>query len=74
MSTQALSAPISSLSMLLVQTQAARRNAAAPEQLTGAHLYLAESDNFFYGYSGGMVINLLSDPSSWKLSVLYYSA
>ena len=31
---------ISSLSLLLVQTQAARRKAATPEQLTGAHLYL----------------------------------
>ena len=40
MSTQALSAPISSLSLLLVQTQAARWKAATPEQLTGAHLYL----------------------------------
>ena len=32
--------PISSLSLLLVQTQAARWKAAIPEQLTGAHLYL----------------------------------
>ena len=40
MSTQALLAPISSLSLLLVQTQAARWNAAGPEQLTGAHLCL----------------------------------
>ena len=39
-STQALSAPISSLSLLLVQTQAARWKAATPDQLTGAHLYL----------------------------------
>ena len=39
-STQALSAPISSLLLLLVQTQAARWKAATPEQLTGAHLYL----------------------------------
>ena len=38
--TQALSAPISSLSLLLVQTQAARWKAASPDQLTGAHLYL----------------------------------
>ena len=35
-----LSAPISSLSLLLVQTQAARWKAATPELLTGAHLYL----------------------------------
>ena len=38
MSTQALSGPISSLSLLLVQTQAARWKAVGPEQLTGAHL------------------------------------
>ena len=36
----ALSAPISSLSLLLAQTQAARWKAVATEQLTGAHLYL----------------------------------
>ena len=35
-----LSAPISSLSLLLVQTQATRWKAATPDQLTGAHLYL----------------------------------
>ena len=40
MSTQALAASISSLSLLLVQTQAARWKAATPDQLTGAHLYL----------------------------------
>ena len=39
MSTQALSAPISSL-LLLLQIQAARWKAATPDQLTGAHLYL----------------------------------
>ena len=32
--------PISYLSLLLVQTQAAGWKAATPEQLTGAHLYL----------------------------------
>ena len=37
---EALSAAISSLSLLLVQTQAARGKADTPEQLTGAHLYL----------------------------------
>ena len=31
---------ISSLSLLLVQTQAARWKAATPDQLTGAHLYI----------------------------------
>ena len=40
MSLQALSAPMSSLSLLLAQTQVARWNAATPAQLTGAHLYL----------------------------------
>ena len=43
MSTQTLSAPISPLSLLLVQTQAARWKAATPEQLTGAHLYIDHS-------------------------------
>ena len=47
---------ISSLSLLLVQTQAARWKAATPEQLTGAHLYfgIAKSGYLFHGYSGGM--------------------
>ena len=56
MSTQVLSAPISSLLPLLVQTQAARWKAANPEQLTGAHLYLdiTESGYLFHGCSGGM--------------------
>ena len=40
MSTHALSAPISFLSLLLVQTQAAKWKAATPDQLTGAHVYL----------------------------------
>ena len=31
---------ISSLSLLLAQSQAAKWKAATPEQLTGAHLYL----------------------------------
>ena len=39
-STQAWSGPISSLSLLLVQTQAARWKAAGPEQLTGVHMYI----------------------------------
>ena len=56
MSTQDLSGPISSLSLLLVQTQAARWKAAAPEQLTGAYLYLyiAKSGYLFHGFSSGM--------------------
>ena len=50
MSTQALSAPIRSLSLLLVQTHAARWKSATPEQLTGAHLYLdiAKSGYLFH--------------------------
>ena len=52
-STQALSAPISSLSLLLVQTQVARWKAATTEQLTGAHLYIdiAKSGYLFHGFS-----------------------
>ena len=57
-STQALSAPISSLSLLLVQTQAERWKAAAPKQLTSAHMYLdlAKLGYLFHGYSCGMMI------------------
>ena len=49
---------ISSLSLLLVQTQAARWKAATLEQLIGAHLYLdiAKSGYPFHGYPGGMTI------------------
>ena len=49
---QALSAPISSLSLVLVQTQAVRWKAATPEQLTGAHLYsdIAKSGYLFHGF------------------------
>ena len=41
---------ISSLSLMLVQTQAARWKAATAEQLTGAHLYLdiAKSGYLFH--------------------------
>ena len=46
MSTQSLSAPTSSLSLLLVQTQAARWKAATLDQLTGAHLYLSQVTSF----------------------------
>ena len=62
MSMQALSAPINSSSLLLVQSQAARWKAAAPERLTGAHLYLdiAKSGYLFHGYSGGMLYHGLS--------------
>ena len=62
MSTHALSTPtcISSLSLLLVQTQAARWKAVAPEQLTGTHLYLdiPKSGYLFHGYSGGKVTSV----------------
>ena len=56
MSTQDLSVPISSLPLLLVQTQAARWKAAAPEQLTGAYLYLNidKSGYLFHGFSNGL--------------------
>ena len=47
---------VSLLLLLLVQTQAAKWKAAAPEQLTCAHLYIdiAKSGSLFHGYSGGM--------------------
>ena len=56
--------PISSWSLLLVQTQVARWKAAAQEQLTaqkqltGAHLYLdiAKSGYLCHGFSCGMCI------------------
>ena len=56
LSTQALSDPISSLSLLLLQTQAARWKAATPEQLTGAHLYLdiAKSGCLFHAVGNVM--------------------
>ena len=56
MSECALSASISSLSLLLVHTQAVRWKAAAPEQLTCAHLYLdiAKSGYHFHDSTGGM--------------------
>ena len=44
--------PMRSLSLLLVQTQAARWKAAVPEQLTRGHLYLAKSGYLFHGYPG----------------------
>ena len=65
----ALSAPISSFSLLLVQTHAARWQAAVPEQLTGAHMYLdiAKSGYCFHGYSGGM-----QWPISWYICGLIW--
>ena len=59
MSTQALSAPISSLSLLLVQTQAARWKAATPEQLTGAHLYLDIAKSGYLVHAVGNVMQRL---------------
>ena len=49
---------ISSLSLLLVQTQAARWKAATPEQLTGAHLYLdiAKSGYLFHAVGNVMIV------------------
>ena len=57
-STQALSAPISSLSLLLVQTQAAKWKAATPEQLTGAHLYLDITESGYLFHAVGNVMML----------------
>ena len=58
MSTQALSAPISSLSLLLVQTQVARWKAATPDQLTGAHLYLDIAKSGYLCHAVGNVMKL----------------
>ena len=49
-------APISSLSLLLVQTQAARWKAATPEQLTGAHLYLDIANSGYVFHEVGNVM------------------
>ena len=51
---------ISSLSLLLVQTQATRWTAATPEQLTGAHLYLdiAKSGYLFHAVGNVMLSNM----------------
>ena len=61
--------PISSLSLLLVQTQAARWKTAAPEQLTGAHLYqdISQSGYLFNGYSSGIPCKFHSTvPNRWE--------
>ena len=59
-STQALSAPISSLSLLLVQTQEARWKAATPEQPTGAHLYLVIAKSGYLFHAFGNVMSQLN--------------
>ena len=40
----------------------ARWKAAAPKQQTGAHFYLdiAKTGNLFHGYSGGIILKILS--------------
>ena len=55
MSTKVFSAPINPLSLLLVQTQAARWKAAGPEQLTGVPRDVAKSGYLLHGFSGGMI-------------------
>ena len=64
-----ISAPISSLSLLLVQTQAARWKAASPEQLTGAHLYLdiAKSGYLFHAVGNVMEPPLIQVKLAWHL-------
>ena len=75
-----LSAPISALWLLLVQTQAARWKAFATEHLTGVHLYLdlAKSGYFFHGFSGDMdqhrpivatctSLNMSTGTNDWRL-------
>ena len=56
MSTQALSVPSSSLSLLFLQTQVARWKAATPEQLTGAHLYLDKAKSGYLFQAVGDVM------------------
>ena len=63
MSTQALSAPISSLSPLLVQTQVARWEAATPVQLTSAHLHLDISKSCYLFHAVGNVMGWYTLPS-----------
>ena len=67
--TQALLAPISSLSLLFVQTQAARCKAATPEQLTGAHLYLdiAKSGYLFHSLGNVMPIPRGQPRDGWHV-------
>ena len=73
MSTQALSAPISSLSLLLVQTQTARWKAATPEQLTGAQLYfdIVKSGYLFHAVGSVMQYSSIDSdnglaPNRWQ--------
>ena len=74
MSTQALSAPISSLSLLLVQTQAARSKAATPEQLTSAHLYLdmAKSGYLFHAVGNVMCIRTYTHQTRYPSGYICY--
>ena len=51
-----LSAPISSLSQLLVQTQVASWKAASTEQLTGGHLYLDIAKSGFLFHAVGNIM------------------
>ena len=54
---------ISSLSLLLVQTQAAKWKVATPEQLTSAKLYLdiAKSGYLFHAVGNVMLMNLIQN-------------
>ena len=56
------------LSLLLVQTQAARWKAATPEQLTGAHLYLdiAKSGYLFHAVGNVMHIHMSDMKCIWN--------
>ena len=65
---------ISSILLLLVQTQAARSKAAGPEQLIGAHLYLDidKSGYLYHGYSGGMVTDDDISDICGKMKENYY--
>ena len=71
MNTQALSAPISPLSLLLVQTQAARWKAAGPEQLTGAHLYIDIAKSGYLCHAVGNVMRIATKHKHWNGNVFF---
>ena len=63
---------ISSLSLLLVQTQAARWKAATSEQLTGAHLYQDIAKSGYLFHEVGNVMCLRVGVTAAMISVHYF--
>ena len=59
---------ISSLSLLLVQTQAARWKATTPEQLTSAHLYLDIAKSGYLFHAVGNVMKRSQDISNHDMT------